>query len=68
VRSVLKLWEGECKPQRVAFFYLSLLKNRVVLNPRRNFVDTYVYLYDSFQISVLLARYFYCSYSAHKYE
>jgi hypothetical protein len=64
----LKLWEVECKPQQVASFYLNLLKNRVVLNPRWNFVDTYVYLYDFFPFSVLLARYFYCLYSAHKYE
>jgi len=36
----LKLREVDCKPQQVAFVYLNLLKNRVVLNPRWNFVDT----------------------------
>jgi len=36
----LKLREVNCKPQQVAFVYLNLLKNRVVLNPRWNFVDS----------------------------
>jgi hypothetical protein len=36
----LKHWEVDCKPQQVTFVYLNLLKNRVVLNPRWNFVDT----------------------------
>jgi hypothetical protein len=63
----LELCEVYYKPQQVAFVSLKLLKMCFLESPVE-FCGHTVYLYEFFQISVLLACYFYCCYSAHKSE